>query len=151
MGDTTILGWLYTLFVGQWLWTMFRFGPSSLGCWKGLGETDMCARLARNSEARDWAVPGTADTPSAACLNMIQREYDAFAVVVHTTLYCAAVVGALTAARHWWTTRAQARAFARALADAWPAQVQLLRACEPNYRAHDAATATVSRLQATPS
>lgn len=147
----TILGWLYSLFVGQWLWTMFRYGPSSLGCWKGLADADVCARLSRNSEARDWMLPGSDNIPTAACTNMIQREFDAFAVVVHTVLYCGVVVATFTGLRHWCTTRAQARAFAQALADAMPGLALRERGCGPSFRGHDAMTATAWRPPETPS
>lgn len=146
-----VTAWLYSVFIGQWLWALFRHGPATLGGWKGMAEPDMCARLARNSEARDWALPNTDGTPSGPCLNMIQREYEAFAVVVHTALYCAAVVGMLTWARHWWVTRSQARAFARAIADAWPVQAPPRCLCGPSCQAHGEGTATVWRQPAVPS
>ena len=94
---------LYHILIGSWLWLLFRYGPTSLGFWKGLSEPDVCAQLARNSQAADWELPS--GQPTSACINMIQRQYYAFATTVHVALYITAVCVAVSWIQQWIRAR----------------------------------------------
>jgi hypothetical protein len=114
---------------------LFRHGPLALGFWKGLSDADICARIARNSEAQDWMVVSPASHPttsstataSTACLNMIDREFRSFAVVVHTVLYLVCVLVLLSSVRQYWAARVKARAQTQAFSKA----IQHLHSAHP--------------------
>lgn len=104
---------MYDALVGRWLWQLFRNGPSSLGFWKGLADEDICARIARNSQAADWITVQGDVAPS--CTAMIQREYAAFSVTVHTVMYLVTLLVLLRTLKQWWEMRMQAKTITSAL------------------------------------
>jgi len=79
---------VYSILIGNWLWSMYRYGPqiTSWGFWAGLNDQELCARLAPMSQASDWFIPSTASA-SAACQALIHRSYQSFAVLAHTIMY----------------------------------------------------------------
>jgi hypothetical protein len=144
---------LYDLLLGRWLWMLFRHGPLRMGFWKGLADPDICARIAGNSEVRDWMTAGGGT--SAACEAMIQREFNSFAVLAHTALYattCAVVVTSLVAgARQAWAAHVQVKAFASALALTYPTIQGHQPRLEQGCPAPDGRPAKSVRPEASPS
>jgi hypothetical protein len=98
----------YSVLVDDWLWDLYRRGPLWMGFWNGMDEADICARLSGASHASDWLVtrePGAASGGrvtgtntaggalgvSDACLQRIQRDFAAFAVLMQFGLYVVCV------------------------------------------------------------
>lgn len=79
----------YDTLVVRRLWTLFRHGPLALGFWKGLDDADICARMAGNSNARDWVGPDGAVVP--ACAEAIARDFNVLVVVAHTAVWAYAL------------------------------------------------------------
>ncbi len=100
---------LYEFFIGQWLWMLFRHGPLAMGFWKGLSDQDICARIARNSEAQDWVHPVTGAV-TGPCEHMIEREYESFKVVVHSVMYIIAIILVLSGVKQYCSTKLKMRA-----------------------------------------
>lgn len=98
-GDT-----MYDLFIGRWVWAVFREGPAWAGGWSGLSDADMCARLAPSSQVGDWLVGDDLNAVSARCMQMIGRAHGAYACAVHTLLYVAALAWAWSLVKHLHTT-----------------------------------------------
>lgn len=100
---------VYDMFVGRWLWMLFRHGPLALGFWKGLSDQDICARIARNSETSDWVNPATGAVTSP-CENMIDREFESFVVVVHSAIYVVTILLTVSALKQYCSTRLKTNA-----------------------------------------
>lgn len=105
---------------------LFRHGPFALGFWKGLSDADICARIAHNSETADWLSPNGSVT--AACLNMIEREFRSTNAIVVVLLYAGCLVTCVSMFRQWLGMQAQARTISAAIHAAYncqPARPQL--------------------------
>lgn len=112
-----VFAYAYQLLLGQWLYKLYRSGPmwTPWGFWAGLADADVCARLAGSvSQASDWLTSN--NVPTRACVAMIQRAYNSFAVTIHTGLYIVLVVYCLRCLVGLAVTRAQTRALATAFA-----------------------------------
>jgi hypothetical protein len=108
---------LYDIFIGRWLWMLFRHGPLALGFWKGLSDQDICARIARNSESSDWVNPATGEA-TRPCENMIEREFDSFVVVIHSVMYVVTILLTVSALKQYCSAKLKARAKTHAYAKA---------------------------------
>lgn len=109
---------VYELGIGRWLWSFFRFGPLALGMWGGLGDAEVCARMAGNSEASDWVISYAEHEPivSQRCLNMIARSFGTFSVTCQTILYFTCMIFALASFRQWIFMKCTMRALASEIA-----------------------------------
>ena len=136
-----VLDSLYHVFIGRWVWALFREGPAWAGGWSGLPEADMCARMAPASEAFDW-LAADGHTVAARCLHMVARAHRAYTCVVHTALYALALLWAWSLLKHlhlawlWGRQRHQRR-------HRHPQQQQQVRVSAPAGLVGTAAVATV--------
>lgn len=107
---------LYEIGIGSWLWDLFRSGPMSLGFWGGLADAEVCARMTVNTHAVDWmTIHPSGFSASPACVNMINRSFESFSIVVQLGLYIACVCMVLASVRQWLMSKAMAKTFAREL------------------------------------
>ncbi len=63
-------------------------GPAVFGFWEGKGPAEICERLT-TIESSFW---GHGHITASECLNLIQRKYQAFLLVVYFLLYCVVVL-----------------------------------------------------------
>lgn len=90
---------VYNIFIGKWLWLLYRKGPISLGFWGGLQDAEVCARMAGNSEVFDW-MHGSG-VVADRCLNMISRAFQSFSVTVQLVLYIGCFYMTVSTVRQW--------------------------------------------------
>ena len=95
----------YHTAIGAWLWRLYRFGPLWLGCWAGLDDEDVCARLAGNSVAADWRGAHGA----VRCQIMIDRSFTSFATLVHVCMWAWLLWSILSLAQRYVMMRIMAR------------------------------------------
>ena len=101
---------LYEFGIGRWLWDLYRNGPLLLGFWGGLGDPEVCSRMAGNSNAFDWV--SSSGVVSQACENMIQRSFTGLSVTVHLLLYVTCVLLLFATLRQWLVAKVMAKTFA---------------------------------------
>ena len=101
---------LYEVSIGRWLWDLYRNGPLRLGFWGGLGDAEVCARMAGNSNAADWVV--CQGVVTHACEHMIRRSFQGLTVTIHLVMYVACVVVLLATLRQWVLAKVTAKTFA---------------------------------------
>ncbi len=106
MGDLfAMLSVLHYALLGFWLEQLYLKGFMFMGFWGGLDPPNICARIAKHSEASDWVSPVDGITPLPSCTAMIDRGFQSFSVTVHTCLYLASVMLFVSGVRHYCAQR----------------------------------------------